>query len=94
VTPRTATRQFEPPGFLGLNYGHRTPLTTLGRLPSFRRALLLLRRAGPTAVSSNGVAGRLHFDRGRFSEDSETFGAEQRRSPPINDTQTCEREIL
>jgi len=25
----TAIRQLEPPGFLGLNYGHRTPLTTL-----------------------------------------------------------------
>ena len=25
----TATRQLEPPGFMGLNYGHRTPLTTL-----------------------------------------------------------------
>jgi hypothetical protein len=24
-----AIRQLEPPGFLGLNYGHRTPLTTL-----------------------------------------------------------------
>jgi hypothetical protein len=29
VTPRTATRQLEPPGFLGLICGHRTPLTTL-----------------------------------------------------------------
>ena len=25
----TATRHLEPPGFLGLNYGYRTPLTTL-----------------------------------------------------------------
>ena len=25
----TAIRQLEPPGFLGLNYGRRTPLTTL-----------------------------------------------------------------
>lgn len=25
----TATRRLEPPGFLGLNYGRRTPLTTL-----------------------------------------------------------------
>jgi hypothetical protein len=25
----TAIGQLEPPGFLGLNYGHRTPLTTL-----------------------------------------------------------------
>jgi hypothetical protein len=25
----SATRQLEPPGFMGLNYGHRTPLTTL-----------------------------------------------------------------
>jgi len=25
----TALRQLEPPGFLGLNYGSRTPLTTL-----------------------------------------------------------------
>ncbi len=25
----TAIRQLEPPGFMGLNYGHRTPLTTL-----------------------------------------------------------------
>ena len=25
----TALRQLEPPGFLGLNYGHRTPVTTL-----------------------------------------------------------------
>jgi hypothetical protein len=25
----TTTRQLEPPGFMGLNYGHRTPLTTL-----------------------------------------------------------------
>ena len=25
----TNTRVLEPPGFLGLNYGHRTPLTTL-----------------------------------------------------------------
>jgi hypothetical protein len=25
----TATRQLEPPGFMGLNYGQRTPLTTL-----------------------------------------------------------------
>ena len=25
----SAIRQLEPPGFLGLNYGHRTPLTTL-----------------------------------------------------------------
>ena len=23
------TRQLEPPGFMGLNYGHRTPLTTI-----------------------------------------------------------------
>lgn len=26
MTPRTATRQLEPPGFLGLKYGHRWPL--------------------------------------------------------------------
>jgi hypothetical protein len=25
----SAARQLEPPGFMGLNYGHRTPLTTL-----------------------------------------------------------------
>jgi hypothetical protein len=25
----SARRQLEPPGFMGLNYGHRTPLTTL-----------------------------------------------------------------
>ena len=25
----SATKQLEPPGFMGLNYGHRTPLTTL-----------------------------------------------------------------
>jgi hypothetical protein len=25
----SAIRQLEPPGFMGLNYGHRTPLTTL-----------------------------------------------------------------
>ena len=25
----TALRQLEPPGFMGLNYGPRTPLTTL-----------------------------------------------------------------
>jgi len=25
----TATRRLEPPGFLGLNYGYRTPLTTI-----------------------------------------------------------------
>lgn len=25
----TATRHLEPPGFMGLNYGYRTPLTTL-----------------------------------------------------------------
>lgn len=25
----SALRQLEPPGFMGLNYGHRTPLTTL-----------------------------------------------------------------
>lgn len=25
----TAIRRLEPPGFLGLNYGHRTPLTTV-----------------------------------------------------------------
>jgi hypothetical protein len=45
----TATRQLEPPGFLGLNYGHRTPLTTLlgqavygavlGGLPQIENAL-------------------------------------------------------
>ena len=45
----TATRQLEPPGFLGLNYGHRTPLTTLlgqavygavlGGLPQIESAL-------------------------------------------------------
>jgi hypothetical protein len=44
-----ATRQLEPPGFLGLNYGHRTPLTTLlgqavygavlGGLPQIESAL-------------------------------------------------------
>ncbi|HEV7516854.1 MAG TPA: hypothetical protein VGR07_11190, partial [Thermoanaerobaculia bacterium] len=26
----TPTRQLEPPGFLALNYGRRTPLITLG----------------------------------------------------------------
>jgi hypothetical protein len=42
-------RQLEPPGFMGLNYGHRTPLTTLagqalygavlGGLPQLHQAL-------------------------------------------------------
>ncbi len=45
----TARRQLEPPGFMGLNYGHRTPLTTLagqaiygtvlGGLPQLAQAL-------------------------------------------------------
>ena len=45
----SATRQLEPPGFMGLNYGHRTPLTTLagqavygtvlGGLPQLQNAL-------------------------------------------------------
>lgn len=45
----SATRQLEPPGFMGLNYGHRTPLTTLagqavygavlGGLPQLQSAL-------------------------------------------------------
>jgi hypothetical protein len=45
----SATRQLEPPGFLGLNYGQRTPLTTLtgqalygavlGGLPQLQRIL-------------------------------------------------------
>jgi hypothetical protein len=25
----SSTKQLEPPGFMGLNYGYRTPLTTL-----------------------------------------------------------------
>jgi len=29
VTPRTRYTTARAPGFLGLNYGHRTPLTTL-----------------------------------------------------------------
>jgi hypothetical protein len=45
----SATRQLEPPGFMGLNYGRRTPLTTLagqalygavlGGLPQLQTAL-------------------------------------------------------
>ena len=45
----SATRQLEPPGFMGLNYGRRTPLTTLagqalygavlGGLPQLQAAL-------------------------------------------------------
>ncbi|MBL0405123.1 hypothetical protein JKG68_14210 [Microvirga aerilata] len=45
----SAVRQLEPPGFMGLNYGHRTPLTTmvgqtvygavLGALPQAQAAL-------------------------------------------------------
>ena len=29
LVSRAGLRQLEPPGFMGLNYGHRTPLTTL-----------------------------------------------------------------
>ncbi len=45
----STVRQLEPPGFIGLNYGHRTPLTTLagqavygavlGALPQIQTAL-------------------------------------------------------
>ncbi len=44
----TAVRQLEPPGFMGLNYGHRTPVTTLlgkavyavlGGMPKLQAAL-------------------------------------------------------
>ena len=45
----SARRQLEPPGFMGLNYGQRTPLTTLlgqavygavlGGLPQLQAAL-------------------------------------------------------
>lgn len=31
----TDTRRLEPPGFLGLNYGYRTPLTTLAAQTAF-----------------------------------------------------------